>query len=383
MKITPKEEKGMNNTRVASIGDIFKDARTGLYFKVERKCEEMIDLLPVEKTEEDGETVFRQNDNESLAVPEKTFGYFFRLEKEAEEKVPAEGEYSIEDGKLLHGGDRLETGTLVPLEILTGTPGGIVLIVKSRTEGKQDLFLYNLRHDDFTKLADGYDRFSLVDLDRDENMILADNSREVEIPSETDGEPAIRETAVTQTVFVFDGAYELFVETGLPLGKPFSFPGLCDKGDVVLFINDRGYREVNTVGGETVTVVDPDRTGERTYVSRFIVDRENPYDYEGIEHDKCSFAGVAKAFVPTHDEEGNFLVITEEGIVHTNFGHGIRVAKGQEVLDAVREYPIPLGLGFGGRTETVFVLGNEQYEVARIRVVKTRDRGYVTTVEKG
>ena len=33
-------------------------------------------------------------------------------------------------------------------------------------------------------------------------------------------------------------------------------------------------------------------------------------------------------------------------------------------------------------SDTVFAFGNKNYELCRIRVVKTRDRGFVTTIEE-
>ena len=381
MERRPKKEKGMKNTSVANIGDIFKEVRTGLYYKVEERREEMIAIHSVEKTEEGTDTGFAETGRDRCMVPEKTFGYFFRLEEEARETVPEEGEYIIESGVLIHNGERIETGTLVPLRILTGAPGGVVFAARSLTEGKQDLFLYNLRRDDFCKLAEAHDSFELIGLDREENMIVATDSEEVEIPFDKNGEITVKKTAVTQTVYVFDGKYKLFSEKGIPFGSSSRYTYCVDKGDIVLYVNAEDFREETTADGKTVRVANHEKDGERTRVSRFIISKESDVFAE-VVYDMCSFPGTVKDIIPVGDEGGNFLFITQEGIVHSNFGHGIRVAKGPEVLETVKEYPIPLSLEFSGRTDTVFVLGNEHYEVCRIRVVKTRDRGYVTTVEK-
>lgn len=371
----------MKNTSVANNGDIFKEVRTGLYYKVEGSSEEMIAIRHVEKTEEGTDTGFAETGNDSRMVPEKTFGYYFRLEEEAPETVPEEGEYTIESGVLIHQEKRVETGTLVPLRILAGSPGGVVFAARSRTERKQDLFLYNLRRDDFYKLAEAHDSYEMIDLDREENMIVATDSEEVEIPFDKRGEITVKKTAVTQTVYVFDGRYKLFSEKGVPFGSSSRYTYCIDKGDIVLFINAEDYSEETTADGGIVRVPNHEKDGERTRVSRFIIIRESDV-FADVVYDTCSFPGTVTDVIPVRDEGGNFLFVTQEGIIHSNFGHGIRVAKGPDILKTVKEYPIPLSLELSGRTDTVFVLGNEQFEVCRIRVIKTRDRGYVTTVEK-
>ena len=43
---------------------------------------------------------------------------------------------------------------------------------------------------------------------------------------------------------------------------------------------------------------------------------------------------------------------------------------------------VPLSLSPMSPCDTIFAFGNRNYELCRIRVVKTRDRGFVTTIEE-
>ena len=54
----------------------------------------------------------------------------------------------------------------------------------------------------------------------------------------------------------------------------------------------------------------------------------------------------------------------------------------EEVSSVVQDYPIPLSLSPMSPCDTIFAFGNRNYELCRIRVVKTRDRGFVTTIEE-
>jgi len=62
--------------------------------------------------------------------------------------------------------------------------------------------------------------------------------------------------------------------------------------------------------------------------------------------------------------------------------HFYRRAVGEEVSSVVQDYPIPLSLSPMSPCDTIFAFGNRNYELCRIRVVKTRDRGFVTTIEE-
>ena len=89
--------------------------------------------------------------------------------------------------------------------------------------------------------------------------------------------------------------------------------------------------------------------------------------------------GAVEKLAPMHGDGNNLLVTTTQGIAYTNFPHAARYAYGEDVLNAAATHPVPLKVDVDGR-ETTFVLGNGDYDVATVKVVLTRDRGYVTTV---
>lgn len=96
------------------------------------------------------------------------------------------------------------------------------------------------------------------------------------------------------------------------------------------------------------------------------------------------FPGLIGQILPCNDEDHNFVFVTEKpaGIIHSNYGHFYHRAVGEEVSSVVQDYPIPLSLSPMSPCDTIFAFGNRNYELCRIRVVKTRDWGFVTTIEE-
>ena len=73
------------------------------------------------------------------------------------------------------------------------------------------------------------------------------------------------------------------------------------------------------------------------------------------------------------------LIETNEGFIYSNNGHSPRHAKGSVAKSVIADYTYFVSLE-PGTHRNVFVLANEKYEVVKLEVVKTNDRGFTTNV---
>lgn len=371
--------------------DVVRSLLDGEFYKIMSVGDEAVMLQQLSCEEKDGKRTFKEID-EVISIAKGIFDELFYIVEAAQAPVP-EDEFEISGGKLLRNGQKIETGTLVPDEIKTLIPGAVIMTVKSRTEGKLDLFHYDVETDKFTKMSDAKGEIELVYLNDSAGItgFLMKNSEKVLLPAKDKSDDPLEAESVWESVRFYDGARGIYAsenELEMPvIGEKTCFTiARNDDGEekhILLFKASAGAKRVTTTDGKQAWVCPKQLPKERTLIRRFVLEYSPEVFVPYITADEVEFNGTNKNLLECRDEDGNFVFVTEEGIVHSNWGHGKRYAIGQDVLDVVAEYPRPISLNFEGRTITTFTFAKESYAgVAKIRVEKTRDRGFVTTIEE-
>ena len=143
-------------------GDVVRSLLDGMFYRVLNISEESVTAKPVEEEDIDGKRVFIETPADTIDVNRNVFDELFFVVEKAPATVPGDGTFSISNGMFLKNGNRIETGTLVPVEIMALIPGAVLLTVRSRTEGKLDLFHYDVETDEFHKLTNAKDRIEFV-----------------------------------------------------------------------------------------------------------------------------------------------------------------------------------------------------------------------------
>lgn len=329
---------------------------------------------------------------EILEVTQEVLDNFF-LFKGNDTPVPApkDGEFVIEEGRFLHNGSPVQIGTLIPVEVVAGIPGNVLLTVKSRSDGYLDLFQYNIERDRFETILVSHADYKIIFNDDSCWGVLVTDKKEFELPAKEGEEPEKR-AGIRQRVTFFSGGIPVcndgnIEKDGTLLGNLWHTHVEEDeskKRTVLLYAGEESVTELEDKNGKTFYSLSPEKDGARTIVREYTVDvtsveEEDEYGSCCVGIRKVSFDGILKKVQPVYD--GNYVFVTDDGIVYSNFGHGKRIAKGRDVLKAVDEFPYLISTKIGDRIN-VFTFGNEEYRTCEIKVEKTSDRGYVTTVTR-
>ena len=375
-----------------SAGDVVKSLLDGELYRVNSSDETAVEIVPVEENKGDeGKKCFVATSAEPVRVGCKVFDEFFYLYEKAPAKMPEDGEFLIRDGRLMRNGREVECGTLVPVEIKALIPGAVIMTVRSRQEGRLDLFHYSVEEDVFSKLAEAKYKLELVYRHKDVTGFIVTEKETITVPAE-EGETSETVETVKQSVRYYRGENRLFSSdagwTSIPIigsWSPCYVHGGSDPAvHVQLFSTSDTVKVVKDDFGTEYYAYDPENSGKRTTVTKielvYYDDESDPL----VTINCLEFPGVIDRVLPCNDEEHNFVFVTKRpaGIVHSNFGHFYRCAVGEDVDSVVQMYPVPLSIKFIGSSDTTFTFGNKKYEVCRIRVIKTRDRGFVTTIEE-
>ena len=373
-------------------GDVVKSFLNGELYRISKFGEKAVEIVPVEENEsDDGKKRFTPTSEKPVTVRSCVFDEFFYLYEKAPAKAPENGEFVIRDGVLLRNGKKVECGTLVPLEIKALIPGAVILTVRSREEGRMDLFHYNVDEDAFSKLANAKSDLELVYRHKDVTGFIVTEMETITICNDEDDSPEDIET-VKQSVRYYRGKNRLFSSdagwTAFPIignQVPCNVHAGSDPvTHVQLFATSNAVRLVKDDFGNEYFTHDPENDGRRTMVTKIELAYYDEVSEPQVTIDCIEFPGLIGQVLTCNDEDHNFVFVTEKpaGIIHSNYGHFYRRAVGEEVSSVVQDYPIPLSLSLMSPSDTVFAFGNKNYELCRIRVVKTRDRGFVTTIEE-
>lgn len=375
-------------------GTIVRSLIDGEFYKlISAGDEAMFSRLNCE--EQDGKTVYTEVED-IISVAAKAAGDIFYVVEQPVPECPATEEFKITGGMFLQNDRQIETGTLVPVEIKALIPGAVILTVKSLTEGKLDLFHYNVEEDKFRKLTKGKDDLQLVYrrglvtgfvvTERTISFVRCDEEEGNTDPDVSYWKP---EETVKQSVRYYYGGHRLFAtdseEGSSVVGDKLPEVILRDGNiDLQLFATSSAYTLVEDKDGNYVEVRDPKNDGKRTKATMIYLAYEDENQSPVVKKREVDFPGVIDKVLPCNDEDGNIVFVTTgpDGIVHSNWGHSPRRAVGKEVSVVMEEYPIPLDLSFEGDRICTFTFANANYKVCKIRVVKTFDRGFVTTIEE-
>ena len=366
-------------TRTIRKNDIVVTTATGTLYKVVSIGVDYIMINEVVGREVPGSRISYEETGEVKSVNKPVFYELFEIVDKAPAETPAENEFEIKDGRLYHNGEKVETGSLYAEEIKARVPGGLILSVRSLVEGKHDLFYYDPEQEDpdeaFDKLTRAKDGLELVYQDGPLTGFITTEREEVPLPPEKDGDDPKVVEKVWQTVRFYDGknwsSSSDDDEDQNPLIGRKIYERREESADVLLFATDEKVEFVDGAGW----VIDQSAKGKRTTVSRIVITYPEGRDgRRNADLKTVAFNGTIQKILPSYDEDKNFVFVTEEGVVHTNYGHSKLYAKGAEVLSAVQEYPQPAGLIFGGRKITTFLFTNADYSgVVKIRVEKKRE----------
>ena len=139
-----------------------------------------------------------------------------------------------------------------------------------------------------------------------------------------------------------------------------------NEGDVVKSFLDGELYRISKFGEKAVEIVPVEENESDDGKKRFTPTSEKPVTVRSCVFDEFFYLyEKAPAKAP---ENGEFVI--RDGMLLRN---GKKVECGTLV---------PLSLSPMSPCDTIFAFGNRNYELCRIRVVKTRDRGFVTTIEE-
>lgn len=305
-------------------------------------------------------------------------------------ELPTPQEITVQEGKLLLEGQEIETGTLYIEKVLTVSPGKILLIVKSMTEGKKDIFAYHIEEDAFKKVLGPVDEVEKLY----ENGVTVfattvKTTHDVEVEdAETGDVKTVEEEGVSQRFFIYKDEIYTKGELAVPV-HAFEAKEIDNKIILVARTKERYEEKVNAMGEAFLTVAEKEK-GE-TIVGLVIHTSTMSFEIiEEVTEDKVYIEDLTihvqtvdeeiKHIEYVHDDRDSLLIITEEGFIYTNNEYANRVAKGKEVVEAAMAHPHLIRL-HPGRARNVFELANKAGDIVKVSVTKTKDRGYITEVE--
>ena len=316
------------------------------------------------------------------------------------------GEFSLKNGILYYEDSKIECGTLAIEEIVATFKNKVILKVKSLnkkgssviSEGKYELFVYNVVHDKFFKTKESFDELSVL---HDENGLLLLNGKtfvEHTISKESfeELENSTSDTVISEQLFSGDVKVGVVQQSLIAFrygiyDDSFTYSGELkdvnvykeDDDVVITGLSDESVKLYN-VDGADVSATVKGRLKVMQIICKPIFDEYSEKgDIQEIEFDSFEINIIeddeVKEVKSTHDGRHSLLIITENGFIYSNANYNPRYASGQTAKDAVDNYPFFVGLE-PGMHRNVFTLANENREVVKVEVVKTHDRGYTTNV---
>ena len=325
------------------------------------------------------------------------------------------GEYLIKDGQLFRDGERIETGTLRPIEIVDCVKTGVYMTVEPKEKGEgKELRFYAPETDRFSVVAQGADTYTVIYNDRKVIGVVARSTRPEKLMPEKEGEEPEAVMAVSERILFIEGPEIAFATVPPSRGFLLSYdPSPVEEtaekavdstgreeayARHLFFVLDRKAGAKTNVDGELLFVEEKpgevlDRTIDESLVMKVSIfyDGYNlvgpetvfpEYSDARIETQLFTVEGEVRRITPCFNGMLDALVVTDQGITFSNFAYcRPRQAKGQDVLDLVKKYPMCLSLNVNkAGTISVFTLCDSAYNMASVKVEKTRDRGFINTI---
>lgn len=294
----------------------------------------------------------------------------------------------VKDGNLYIGDVEIETGTLYVEEVLHYQAPRVILQVRADNSGKKKLFVYNVIDDKFFAVDESlFDE--ILDVKKYENVLVARlKSVEQTILKESDVEKAELDPNDLKLATPTEDGYSFKVDTE----KFVLFKDGFFVEAATFVLSEKS--EIKEVNKEMISIDAPDGFIDVTVdgpslVREVIISFAKILLEDGTEEIVDVYRKGATVSIPsgevvesirvTNDGSHSLLIETNEGFIYSNNGHSPRHAKGSVAKSVIADYPYFVSLE-PGTHRNVFVLANEKYEVVKLEVVKTNDRGFTTNV---
>ena len=374
------------------VNAIVKNAADGLAYRVIDETADVVVLAPVrEAVDENGDVSYEAINAPAVKMPQKVFDVL--CGEVIVEAPPAElsaGDVVVSNGRMEICGNPVECGTLYVNKVAAVVPGGVIVEVRSKDGTGIDLKFYDVDEDRFVRMTSDKDAADLVYQDGKVTAFIVEKKTDVKIPVNNDDDEDEDEDGDTYECAVAIDRSLRFYKNGQGIKMIDGvFGDLVDTrkegtSDVMLFATDNGYRDVYDTSGYPVTIADDAIAGEDTRTVKVVVSHDENGDAWVEEPAYRVFHG--RILDTMYGVDGNYVFITDcDAIVNMNTEKGrfYRTACGKDVVDAVRRYPVPVGIDVPVPTKTVFTFTTEDMtSICTITVDKTRDRGYVTKIEE-
>lgn len=304
----------------------------------------------------------------------------------------------VKDGNLYIGDVEIETGTLYVEEVLHYQAPRVILHVRAGNSGKKKLFVYNVIDDKFFAVDESlFDE--ILDVKKYENVLIARlKNIEQTILKESDVEAAELDPDDLKLAVQTEDGYSFKVDTEkFVLFKDGFFVEaatfvLSEKSEIKEVKNN--FLFIQEVNKEMISIDAPDGFIDVTVdgpslVREVIISFAKILLEDGTEEIVDVYRKGSTVSIPdgevvenirvTNDENHSLLIETNEGFIYSNNYRSPRHAKGSVAKSVIADYPYFVSLE-PGTHRNVFTLANEKYEVVKLEVVKTNDRGFTTNV---
>ena len=344
--------------RFARKGDVYLDTIGGT-------------IITVVKAD-NGMVVF---DNGATVKEDAMETYVFQKNDEGFE-IPQKDDVSLDDGVLYWRGRPISSGTLKIEKILAPVPGGAIMAVAGKDGTGTDVFRYNVFEDRFTKLFHEAGTIQVLFCDKDVVFLLGREEAAIKVEEN-------EFTSVSERVYLvkdghLDTVYD--AEDGNVGTKAVCAENNDDRVSVVVS-GDKAFEEkLDEEGNPFYVETEAGKKVTRQFVITRTRDEDGDEIYASTDMISVKTSLVPTAVKPVHDGRGSVVVVTDDEIVYTNAGYSQRRAVGRDVVKTFKSHPYLVRLE-PGTHRNVFVLANEDREIAKIVVTKTQDRGYVTEIE--
>lgn len=379
-----------------------------------RKGNKYTDLLTgkeevIKEVAEDGTVTFESG----LAVADMSAFQYVGNDTPKEEPVLTG--FEITKGrKLTYKGERIECGSLKVDDVCATVPGGVILIV-TLDSGKQQVKIYDIEEEKFISCfhtADTIRHFSgktLLDHEGSSLNMFYNTDKTEHVVKTEGGEEKVEEITPTLSVLVVNGKGEVVDSSICDMDAVEPITTFCATAKkrgktVVTTFTARALTKMTDVDGEEFYAHAPLTDIASDYLASEVLSvAVTPDRDEGTGTGSFSRAFVAfrahrfgtpkavEAITPVlggNEKDLGLLVIMTNEIRYFPADNLKPFCKayGEEVVKTAKEYPYLLADGVGGSKlsnprHCVFTLVNNKYEVKRICVDKTSDRGYVTRIE--
>jgi len=190
-----------------------------------------------------------------ITIPKESFIAVSFIEDTAPYDDPDLGEYSVDDGILLKNGEpaiKAGQGDIYIKEILAVNAGNLILAVRPRGEGDNDLFAYNPVRDKFDKIIRAtLPTLSVIKENENGILLLGYSASHTVEKTDAEGKPVLDGNGVPEVYEIFDGASVIMVSGGKVKGSVL-LPTLYDMKSVK-FVEETGTTGVFVTADKAVT----------------------------------------------------------------------------------------------------------------------------------